>query len=433
MICPSWRVGHWRCRLRGDRGTMIPMIMLCFLLAGTFGCASIAASAAFLAQRDLAGACDGAAIAAANAVSRADLGAVDTADLDTPGLGGTPIRLRSPVRLRSPAGVAVADRGPVRTVARLAAGHVAPWATGSVVQPAAGSAGTAGSAGSSGSAGPAGSLGSAGPAGSVGSGGPAGPAGPVGSVGSSAAAGWPAVGAVARPAIQRLEPFAGTVGAGPSVGRAVGSAGTLEGSARTGGPFVASRGRSGAWLGGPAARPADPGAPPVGTGGRFTRAGAGPAGPGSEATGRPRWPAEGRAWFASGVGRFAVASLGRGLNGADRSGLDGGRRPYAAVGSGPGDHANGQRAAGKPYYASDSGAGGGPGLPLDPAAVERAVAAYQASVGVGGSPIRMTAITDGQAVTVTCQRTVRIPFGRLLGYSDGLDRTAIAHARSPLD
>jgi hypothetical protein len=382
---------------------MIPMIMLCFLLAGMFGCASIAASAAFLAQRDLAGACDGAAIAAANAVSRADLGAADTPDLDAPDLGGTPVRLRW-----SPPGVPVAGSGPVGTVARPATGHVAPWAAGSVMQSAAGSVMQ-----------PA--------AGSVMR--PA--AGFV--VPSAAAVGWSAVGAVAGPALGRLEPFAGTVVEGPGVGRAVGSAGTLGGSGRTDGPFVASRGRSGAWLGGSAARPADPGAPPVGMGGRFTEAGAGPAGPGSGAAATARRLVEGRAWSASGVGRFAVAEPGRGVDRTDRSGLDDRRRPYAAVGSGHGDHATGQGDAGKPYYASDSGAGSGPGLPLDPAAVEGAVAAYQASVEVGGSPIRMTAITDGQAVTVTCQRTVRIPFGRLLGYSDGLDRTAIAHARSPLD
>lgn len=61
----------------GDAGTMIPMIMMCFVLAATFVCVSIAASAAFLAQRDLAGACDGAALAAANAFSRADAGRSD--------------------------------------------------------------------------------------------------------------------------------------------------------------------------------------------------------------------------------------------------------------------------------------------------------------------------------------------------------------------
>jgi hypothetical protein len=62
-------------RLHGDHGTMIPLIMLCCLLAGTFVCGSIAASAAFLAQRDLAGDCDGAALAAANAFDRAAAGA----------------------------------------------------------------------------------------------------------------------------------------------------------------------------------------------------------------------------------------------------------------------------------------------------------------------------------------------------------------------
>ena len=53
---------------------MVPMIMLCFLLAGTFVAGSVAASAAFLAQRDIAGVCDGAALAAANAVDRSAVG-----------------------------------------------------------------------------------------------------------------------------------------------------------------------------------------------------------------------------------------------------------------------------------------------------------------------------------------------------------------------
>ena len=58
----------------GDGGTMVPMIVLCFLLAGTFVAGSVAASAAFLAQRDIAGVCDGAALAAANAVDRSAVG-----------------------------------------------------------------------------------------------------------------------------------------------------------------------------------------------------------------------------------------------------------------------------------------------------------------------------------------------------------------------
>jgi hypothetical protein len=72
-------------------------------------------------------------------------------------------------------------------------------------------------------------------------------------------------------------------------------------------------------------------------------------------------------------------------------------------------------------------------LPLDAGSVGRVVADYQANLVAGGSPIWMSADTDGRAVTVTCRRTVRIPFGRLLGYPDGLDRSAIARARSPLD
>jgi len=75
----DWGSG-WASDRRGslrspDQGTTIPLIMLCFLLAGTFVCGSIAASAAFLAQRELAGVCDGAAIAAANAFGRARTGA----------------------------------------------------------------------------------------------------------------------------------------------------------------------------------------------------------------------------------------------------------------------------------------------------------------------------------------------------------------------
>jgi hypothetical protein len=66
--------GRRRVRLAAggsDRGTTIPLIMMSFLMAGTFVCGSIAASAAFLAQRSLAGICDGAAIAAASAFDRA--------------------------------------------------------------------------------------------------------------------------------------------------------------------------------------------------------------------------------------------------------------------------------------------------------------------------------------------------------------------------
>jgi hypothetical protein len=319
MICPSWRVAWWRRRLAGDRGTMIPMIMLCFLLAGTFGCASIAASAAFLAQRDLAGACDGAAVAAANAASRAAVGTM-------------PIRLR-----RSPVGV---DNAGV--------------------------------------------------------------------------AGTPAVGTM--PIQLRRSPlgggYAGVAGAGTSGARVVGLrrspvGGDDPGVAGTGAAPVRLRRLSGA------------GDIPAGTGigaadpARSGRVGArrASAGAGADADG-------------SGRGRF-----GRG----DTSSTGDLDRPYTAAGSGTGRSTTSDGGGVNPYRASDSGDGAGVDLPLDPDAVERAVAGYQTSAAVGGSPIRMTAITDGQAVTVTCQRTVQIPFGRLLGYPDGLGRTAIAHARSPLD
>jgi hypothetical protein len=53
---------------RSDAGTTVPLVLLCFLLAGTLVTATAAASAAFLAQRDLAARCDGAAVAAATAV-----------------------------------------------------------------------------------------------------------------------------------------------------------------------------------------------------------------------------------------------------------------------------------------------------------------------------------------------------------------------------
>jgi hypothetical protein len=73
-------------------------------------------------------------------------------------------------------------------------------------------------------------------------------------------------------------------------------------------------------------------------------------------------------------------------------------------------------------------------LPLDDEAVQRAVATYRLhQVPAGDGALSMTASTDGRVATVTCRRRVRIPFGALLGYRDGLDRTVVARARSPLD
>ncbi len=93
--------------------------------------------------------------------------------------------------------------------------------------------------------------------------------------------------------------------------------------------------------------------------------------------------------------------------------------------------------------AGGAGAGAGDGvsrpdgpdsLPLDAAAVQAAVAAYRLhQLPATDGALSMTATTDGRVATVACRQRVRIPFGVLLGYRDGLDRTVVARARSPLD
>jgi Putative Flp pilus-assembly TadE/G-like len=73
-------------------------------------------------------------------------------------------------------------------------------------------------------------------------------------------------------------------------------------------------------------------------------------------------------------------------------------------------------------------------LPLSDESVAAAVARYRAHrLSDADRTLAMSASTDGRVVTVTCRRTVRIPFGAVLGYGDGLERTAVARARSPLD
>jgi uncharacterized membrane protein len=58
-------------RLTGDRGSTLPFVLLCFLVALLLVAGSVAASSAFLAQRDLQSDCDGAALAGAGAVDPA--------------------------------------------------------------------------------------------------------------------------------------------------------------------------------------------------------------------------------------------------------------------------------------------------------------------------------------------------------------------------
>jgi hypothetical protein len=67
-------------RLRGDEGSTLPLILLCFLVGLLVVAGSVTASSAFLAQRDLQSDCDGAAVAGA--------AAVDSPGMYTPDPGG---------------------------------------------------------------------------------------------------------------------------------------------------------------------------------------------------------------------------------------------------------------------------------------------------------------------------------------------------------
>ena len=76
---------------------------------------------------------------------------------------------------------------------------------------------------------------------------------------------------------------------------------------------------------------------------------------------------------------------------------------------------------------------------IDPAridaAVDDATTADAAGDGgaTGGAPAgvrtTVTATTDGRTVELACTRTVRIPFGAVVGAPDGLVRTVVARAR----
>ncbi|HZB51635.1 MAG TPA: hypothetical protein VE547_21280, partial [Mycobacteriales bacterium] len=69
-------------------------------------------------------------------------------------------------------------------------------------------------------------------------------------------------------------------------------------------------------------------------------------------------------------------------------------------------------------------------LPVDERGMAAAVADHGRRSGRPG--LRLAAGTDGVTVTVVCRRTVRIPFGPVLGAAGGLDRTAVARARTAL-
>ena len=86
--------------------------------------------------------------------------------------------------------------------------------------------------------------------------------------------------------------------------------------------------------------------------------------------------------------------------------------------------------AGSPSEAADRR------LPLAPAAVEAALARYVAAGGYAGDPDGLSVSgsvgADGTTAVVQCTRTVRLPFGALFGYPNGLPRRAGAAARSPI-
>jgi hypothetical protein len=76
--------------MRGrDDGTVIPLLVLGFLLAGTLLAAAVAGSAALVAHRRLAADCDGAALAGASALDRPALAGAPT--LGGPTVGGSTV------------------------------------------------------------------------------------------------------------------------------------------------------------------------------------------------------------------------------------------------------------------------------------------------------------------------------------------------------
>lgn len=70
-------------------------------------------------------------------------------------------------------------------------------------------------------------------------------------------------------------------------------------------------------------------------------------------------------------------------------------------------------------------------LPLDETSVAAEVASYMALVPAGQRPGWGTGVV-GRRVTVTCARTVHLPFGTLVGRGGGWDQRAVAVAEAPV-
>lgn len=72
-------------------------------------------------------------------------------------------------------------------------------------------------------------------------------------------------------------------------------------------------------------------------------------------------------------------------------------------------------------------------LPLSAASVQASVEGFRTQDYAGDTQgLTMLATTDGRTATVTCRRTVRIPFGAFFGHAQGLDRAAESTARAPV-
>ena len=75
-------------RGRGERGSTLPFVLVCWTVAALMAFGAIAASDAFLEQQEVQSVCDGAALAAANAADEAALYAVGVGT-DLPLTSGT--------------------------------------------------------------------------------------------------------------------------------------------------------------------------------------------------------------------------------------------------------------------------------------------------------------------------------------------------------
>lgn len=76
---------------------------------------------------------------------------------------------------------------------------------------------------------------------------------------------------------------------------------------------------------------------------------------------------------------------------------------------------------------------GGPGevLPLDAGAAAAEVGSYLREVPAAARPVWRVAVA-GRRVTLACSRTVRLPFGALVGAGDGWAQRATATAEAPV-